>query len=124
MADRGSSLAYPENVCFSCTECGDCCRSWNVPLGSGELERLSTLDWTDRASDLVGVSPTSDAGLGADAPAPRLARRSDGACVYLGAENQCRLHEHFGKEAKPLMCRLYPFSFYPMSAQTAVDVSF
>ncbi len=42
----------------------------------------------------------------------------------LGAENQCRIHQHFGEAAKPLLCRLYPFSFYAMGERTSVDVSF
>ena len=54
----------------------------------------------------------------------QLSRRPDGACIYLGTENQCRIHQHFGPEAMPLMCRLYPFGFYAMGERTAVDVSF
>ena len=54
----------------------------------------------------------------------QLSRKPDGACIYLGPENQCRIHQHFGPEAMPLMCRLYPFGFYAMGERTAVDVSF
>ena len=53
-----------------------------------------------------------------------LARRPDGACVFLGAENQCQIHEHFGGETKPLVCRLFPFGFLPVGDRIAVDVSF
>lgn len=44
--------------------------------------------------------------------------------MFLGDENQCRIHEHFGSDAKPLMCRLFPFGFFPVSDRIAVDVSF
>ena len=54
----------------------------------------------------------------------QLSRKPDGACIYLGPENQCRIHQHFGPEAMPLMCRLYPFGFHAMGERTAVDVSF
>lgn len=54
----------------------------------------------------------------------RLARGGDGACVYLSSDSLCRLHQHFGAEAKPLMCRLYPFGFSPVGDRLAVDASF
>ena len=54
----------------------------------------------------------------------QISRKPDGACIYLSSENQCRIHQHFGPEAMPLMCRLYPFGFYAMGERTTVDVSF
>ena len=92
---------YPEEVCFSCTECGDCCRSWDVLVGPGERDRLAALEWHGREADLVGarvVEPVGGrrvSGASGLAPSPaapprhRLARGADGACVYLGAENRC-----------------------------------
>ena len=50
-------LEYPKDVCFSCTECGDCCRSFDLLLGPGERERLADLDWAGREGDLVGARP-------------------------------------------------------------------
>ena len=116
-------IVFPPEVRFSCSGCGDCCRGWHVMLGPGEAERLEALDWRD-APDLADISP------GAPVPGePRsgrmsLARRADGACVYLGSENQCRIHETFGEAAKPLLCRLYPFGFFAVGERVAVDVSF
>jgi lysine-N-methylase len=120
----GRELVYPKEVHFTCSRCGDCCRGWHVMLGPGEAERLSALDWSGVAPDLTGVSP------GAPVPGePRsrrlaLARRPDGACIYLGSKNQCRVHETFGEAAKPLLCRLYPFGFLAVGDRVAVDVSF
>ena len=48
---------------------------------------------------------------GPGGPVMRLPRHVDGACVYLGKDNACRIHQHFGAASKPLMCRLYPFGF-------------
>ena len=118
------SLEYPKGVCFSCTECGDCCRSSDLLLGPGEHERLSALDWSGKVDDLVGAAPVAPDAVAGLEGRHRLARRPDGACLYLGDANQCVIHEHFGESAKPLMCRLYPFSFYPMGDRVAVDVSF
>ena len=117
------AFSFPENLRFECTQCGDCCRGWQILLGPGELERLSGLDWRGRVDRLVetkivaGVSPHRGRHN-------VLARRADGSCVFLGAENQCQIHEHFGDETKPLVCRLFPFSFLPVGDRIAVDVSF
>ena len=93
-------------------------------LGAGEPERLQALDWRGHADadDLADASVV----VRHDKQGNRsiLARRDDGACVFLGDENQCRIHEHFGSDAKPLMCRLFPFGFFPVGDRIAVDVSF
>jgi len=117
-------IVFPPEVRFTCSRCGDCCRTWHVMLGPGEMERLEALDWSASAPELAGISP------GAPVPGePRsgrlaLAQHEDGACIYLGSENQCRIHETFGEAAKPLMCRLYPFGFLAVGERVGVDVSF
>lgn len=116
--------AFAEDVRFTCSRCGDCCRTWNVMLGPGERQRLEALDWAGRADDLVGLRPAVRVRQPGAEERERLRRRDDGACVYLGAESQCLVHEHFGAAAKPLLCRLYPFGFYPMDDRVSVDVSF
>ena len=72
----------------------------------------------------MGVRPAARVTVAGLEGCHQLSTRPDGACIYLGPGNQCRIHQHFGPEAKPLMCRLYPFGFYAMGDRTAVDVSF
>ena len=43
----------------------------------------------------------------------RLNHRPDGACVFLGPNNRCRIHAKHGSAAKPLACRIYPYSLVP-----------
>jgi lysine-N-methylase len=117
-------LVAPPGLRFTCTRCGDCCRSWNVMLGPGEEERLAALDWQGREEDLVGATAAVSSMLPGGQRARRLARRADGACIYLGADNLCRIHRHFGGDSKPLMCRMYPFGFYVVAGDFAVDCSF
>jgi lysine-N-methylase len=93
---------------FSCRSCTNCCRSWFVELMPGERERIEKLPWP------------------ADDPARKtkiflehsgktyLARRSDGACLFLNESNNlCRIHEQFGFDAKPIGCRVFPFQIAP-----------
>ena len=115
----------PPNVRYSCTQCGDCCRTWSVILMPGERESIAALDWPGRVERLAGARTTTPAlGPGAPKDRHRLARTDEGACMFLGERQQCLIHHHFGEMAKPLLCRLYPFGFYPMGDRVAVPVSF
>lgn len=109
------------DVRFTCSQCGDCCRTFDVPLVQGEAERLESLAWEGSGPGAQVTTPIRVAGL---AGRRQLARRRDGACVFLGERSQCLVHERFGELAKPLMCRLYPFAFYPLGDRVGVDVSF
>ena len=93
-------------------------------LGPGEAESLRGLDWTGRSEELAQIEPAQKVRQPGVETRHRLRRRADGSCVYLGEANQCRIHEHFGAARKPLLCRLYPFGFYPMGDRIGVDVSF
>lgn len=118
----GWTFEIPTGLRFSCTACGDCCRSGDVPLAPGERRRLAALDWEGRVERLVGVEPAVAPPRGGGRH--RLPRRDDGACTYLGDDSLCLIHEHFGADAKPLACRHYPFSFERMDGDSvAVDVS-
>ena len=94
-------------------------------LGPGERGIIEALDWTSARPDLddmTTVVTTESPGAGREVE--RLARRDDGACVFLGDDDLCELHRHFGASTKPLMCRIYPFGFYPIGGRVAVDCSF
>src|SRR5213076_90831 len=54
----------------------------------------------------------------------RLNHRPDGACVFLGPDNRCRIHAKFGSAAKPLACRVYPFMLVPAGDHWRVGLRF
>ena len=115
-------FVYPEEGRFTCLQCGDCCRSWEIALSEEEVRRIGSLDWA-----AAGLSPVaeptvrvSDNGVSFSV----LARRPDGACVFLTEDDACALHRHFGEAAKPLMCRMYPFTFHRVGESVAVDLAF
>ncbi|HEX3356825.1 MAG TPA: YkgJ family cysteine cluster protein [Tepidisphaeraceae bacterium] len=93
---------------FSCRSCTDCCRSWFVELMPGERERIEKLAWP--ADD-----PARKATIFLEHSGKTyLARRSDGACLFLNESNNlCRIHEQFGFDAKPIGCRVFPFQIAP-----------
>ncbi|MEQ8818774.1 MAG: YkgJ family cysteine cluster protein [Sumerlaeia bacterium] len=122
----------PKEVRYSCTQCGDCCRGWHILLGPGEEERIGGLEFGAEAGHVAGAAARS-----VEVKVPGLGRRrrlaqkrdviagnDEAECLFLGERQECLIHAHHGAEAKPLLCRLYPFGFYPMGDRIAVDVAF
>ena len=87
----------------ACQGSGMCCRSYRLgPVTENEVARISALPLHDALPDLPadGVFTTIEG---------RSFLKSVGAqCVFLGADNLCRLHAQFGEAAKPIACREYP----------------
>jgi lysine-N-methylase len=90
---------------WDCHHCTACCREATIVLNPDDLTRLHEQRWdqhleyrgirtVERSSWLVGK--------------PVLAHRPNGSCVFLTAGGRCRIHELFGADAKPFMCRQFP----------------
>src|SRR3990172_4019055 len=90
---------------WSCHSCGDCCRTLVGHLFAHECERLDQQGWADE----LGIAPYVQVGRGWV-----LNKQPDGACVFLDDNNLCRIHAKLGAEAKPLACRIFPFSIRPV----------
>ncbi len=92
---------------YRCTGCGDCCRHWDVPLGPGEAEGFEAaardLVPVDRLRGAVGRAPAAEGG-------DRLRLRGRD-CPALAAEDRCAIHAARGADAKPAVCRIYPYRF-------------
>ena len=99
------SLTVLQN--WDCHTCGDCCRSYAVPVTAEERARIEGQGW-EKLPDFQGVAFFTRRGSEF-----YLNHRSDGGCVFLGADNLCRIHGKFGSAAKPLACRIYPFLLVP-----------
>jgi len=94
---------------WDCHACSDCCRIV-AEVTPEEKARIEALDIGD------------DAEIG---PRPHFVKRSwwssswmlrhrpDGRCVFLTSAQRCRLQERFGADAKPFVCRLFPFVLIP-----------
>ncbi|HEY1186417.1 MAG TPA: YkgJ family cysteine cluster protein [Gemmata sp.] len=92
---------------WDCHSCGDCCRSYAVPVTAEERRRIESQGW-EQAPEFQGV-PYFVKRNGEF----YLNHRADGGCVFLGADKLCRIHGTFGPAAKPLACRIYPFLLVP-----------
>jgi lysine-N-methylase len=104
------SLPVVQN--WDCAGCSACCRSYHVPVSLEERKRIEAQGWEDDA-DLKDVAYFAKEGSWLSGRSYRLNHRANGACVFLGPDNRCRIHAKFGSAAKPLACRIYPFLLVP-----------
>ncbi|MDB5310289.1 MAG: Flagellin N-methylase [Gemmataceae bacterium] len=104
------SLPVAQN--WDCGGCALCCRSYHVPVSVEERKRIEGQGW-ETDPDLKGVPFFAGEGSWLGGTEYRLNHRPDGACVFLGPDNRCRIHAKFGSAAKPLACRVYPFLLVP-----------
>ena len=103
---------------FDCHSCTYCCRQPIVPVNEQDRRRIVAAGWPDR---MAGQEIFVPGGAGRR-QGYRLARREDGACIFLGDDNRCRLHAETGAETKPLACRLFPFVIVPGVGGVRLDL--
>ena len=116
-AARGLPVLMPSvpNQRWSCHSCGNCCRTLVGHLLEDERARLDEQGWAAK----LGVAAYVRVGRG-----HVLNKQPDGACVFLTDENRCRIHEELGEDAKPLACRIFPFSVRPVSGAWQASLRF
>jgi Fe-S-cluster containining protein len=109
---------------FSCSQCGRCCRGFDVVVTAAEIDRYrrkGAAAWF-RGDDAEAGDPFEAV---PSAPAlQRIRQRADGACGFLSADNRCRIHEELGAAHKPLTCRLFPFALHAAVDGVVVTASF
>ncbi len=103
------SLTVLQN--WDCSGCTACCRQYHVAVTADERVRITEQGW-EREAEFQGVPLFVRTGRPLSG-GERLNQREDGACVFLGPDNRCRIHDRFGSAAKPLACRIYPFVLVP-----------
>lgn len=113
---------------FTCSQCGRCCRRWDVFVTEAERDayvRRGAARWF--REDDAGHEGTDREVF---EPVPgwsgfhRIRARADGSCGFLSPEQRCRLHDELGAAHKPLTCRMFPFEFHRVPGAIAVTASF
>jgi lysine-N-methylase len=91
---------------WDCHGCTRCCRELTVHLFEHDRRKIDEQRWSGSLDAAPYVK------LGREFV---LNKRDDGACVFLQEDGKCRIHVAHGRDAKPLACRLYPFTTTPAS---------
>jgi Fe-S-cluster containining protein len=90
---------------WDCHCCTACCRETAILLDAADLKRLSEQRWGEHP-DFRGIRTVERSSWLAGQVV--LAHQADGSCVFLTPAGRCRIHEQFGVDAKPRMCRQFP----------------
>lgn len=105
---------------WDCHSCSHCCRIEAV-IADAEKRRIEGLGLEGDAE--VAAKPWF-ASAGRGSKTWKLKHRADGSCVFLTAENRCRIQERFGADAKPFVCRMFPFVLTPAGDHWRVGLNF
>jgi len=90
---------------FGCVGSGDCCQSYNFgPLRDEDVERLARLPLKETFGVGEWFYEREIAG-----EKYRFLSARDNRCVFLLDDCRCGIHAHFGVDAKPNLCRFYPY---------------
>jgi Fe-S-cluster containining protein len=90
---------------FGCIGSGDCCQSYNFgPLRDEDVERLRALPLAETFGVGEWFYEREIAG-----EKFRFLSARDNRCVFLLDDCRCGIHAHFGVDAKPNLCRFYPY---------------
>lgn len=123
------SLRVDSEQRFTCAQCARCCtRPWEIvvtPVEAASYRQRNAAHWfRDTANGHEGTDRDPFEPIAGTQGFHRIRKRDDGACGFLSPANRCRLHEELGARAKPLTCRLFPFSFHAVDDTVAVTTSF
>ena len=99
----------------ACHGCGGCCRDPVVYLTGDDRRRIDEQGWAGR----LGSAPYVEINRSIV-----ISHAPGGACVFLDDAGRCRIHAEFGAAAKPLACRIYPFTFETMDDAHRVGLRF
>lgn len=112
-----------DSVRFSCGSCTACCdQPWRTMI---EADRAHALDRHDFSAypELAGKTlyhKPSDGRTGFY----ELAKGDGTRCLFLGRDGLCIIHKEMGPQAKPSMCRQFPFLPVRTSSDDRVSVNF
>lgn len=104
-------LIVPDDLRFTCQACGDCCVGVNVsPVTPDTVAGVEA-----HASELIprGIKKAPFFTMLSDHDQKEIVvcQTLNGQCIFLDDDGLCRIHRKFGAEAKPAVCRLFPYKF-------------
>lgn len=119
-------LLLADGVVFSCQSCGDCCRGqWLIGVDDAAYGALKDVDWSRLDPALGNGEKFTRLPLPlASGERMTFARAPSGACVFLTGADRCGIHERLGYEAKPQVCREFPYQFVETPDGIGVGLSF
>lgn len=117
--DTGN-LFIPADLFYKCMNCGICCKNWHMEISMDDYRNLTENESYCRLEKLFPDSPPILRFPGENRAA---LHKVDGTCVMFD-HNSCLIHKELGFEAKPYVCRKFPFVLSDTPDGIYVGVSF
>src|SRR5262245_47288116 len=106
---------------FDCQACTRCCdQPWRTVIEPERAAALDGVDWGAEFPALRGKQLYRKARAG-DRDVLELGKGEGTRCIFLDHDNLCIIHKKLGYDAKPAMCKQFPF--FPARAWDADYVS-
>lgn len=97
------------SVKFSCSACALCCQQpWHTTIEPEKLPAIDALDWGAEFPALAGKALYRTVRENGKA-VHHLAKGEGTRCIFLDTDNLCIIHKKLGFDAKPHMCKQFPF---------------
>ncbi len=111
---RDDALPLPISILkegrFACQGSGECCRGYNFgPLRPEDVARIEALDVRSALPHLREAHFFNQTPAESGERQFYLAVHNE-QCIFLLDDARCGLHVHFGAEAKPALCRKFPYT--------------
>lgn len=115
---------YDPTASFSCSSCGWCCdQPWATEISEADAKRYAAFDWAAVAPQLKRKKLFRKAKRDGKV-VYRLTKSSGNRCVFLSEKNRCLVHEHLGLEAKPHMCRQFPYLPMAFAGEQRISLNY
>ncbi len=113
-----------KEIRYECTSCAACCRQpWLAEVEPERLQPILDHDWAAKYPQLRErpgvVQATVD-----NRAANVLNKNNKGECIFLDADNLCIIHKELGYEAKPQICKRFPYFSAPMPDRDHISANF
>jgi len=117
-------LHLPKGQNYSCIQCGRSCGMFNEIIVDEESERtIDKLDYRPLIQEgYEDLSPFIEGEY--DPEKTRLRKTEEGFCVFCDHQRLCAIHKQYGYDAKPKVCRQFPYRFVDTPGGTFVGLSF
>lgn len=128
MIDRRQTdtIHVPEGMAYTCHNEGTCCHVFdNIPVDAPAEAALQVLP-IEELNRIAG-NATAAAVTAPNAQGPtalKMARKGCGECSMLTAEKLCAIHSLAGEQAKPAVCREFPWRYTETPGGVYAGLSF
>lgn len=109
------------HAAFACSSCGWCCdQPWATVISAEDAARYDAIDWGAESVALREKKLYRKVKRNGNITL-ELTKSSGNRCIFLDDDNRCLVHSKLGLDAKPHMCKQFPY--LPVTTPTRQRVS-